>query len=105
MKARSDSVGDAPAIRAYCSVGALAKVAGVHTSLLRRRLIAAGAQLVRDGRTAIVPLDEIKRRLRAMWACLVAQEAARGGAEQGEVVRGEAKVAKRAARVSRERLS
>ena len=104
MNPRSDNVGGAPPIRAFYSLGALAKIAGVHTGFLRRMLIAAGVVFVRNGRTAIVPLSEIERCAPGIWRCLVSMQAALMAAEKQNVNGKEANVARRAARVTRAKL-
>ena len=84
MRARSDTAraragADAPLeVQAVYSVAALARVANVTPHLLRRVLRANGVELVRAGRSLLVPLSEIESKIPPLWESLKAVEAMRG---------------------------
>ena len=75
MHARSDVAREgALEVQAMYSVAALARVANVTPSLLRRVLRANGVELVRAGRAALVPLSEIEIKIPPLWESLKAAE-------------------------------
>lgn len=78
MKRRTDGATAQPRLRAYYGVGALAALARVHRHSLRRLLEASGVTLVRSGRSALVPLCEIRAKIPSLYESLRILEAARG---------------------------
>jgi hypothetical protein len=72
-------------VRAVYSIGALAHAVGVTRHLMLRLLRANKVDLVRAGRTLLVPLSEIETRIPTLWRGILAAEAVR--AEAREVAR------------------
>ena len=78
MRARRDVTRDGPLeLQAVYSVAALARVANVTPHLLRRVLRANGVELVRAGRSLLVPLSEIESKIPPLWESIKAVEALR----------------------------
>ena len=66
-------------VQALYSIAAIARVANVTPSLLRRVLRANGVELVRAGRAVLVPLSEIETKIPPLWESLKAAEMLRAG--------------------------
>jgi hypothetical protein len=67
-------------IRALYLVPILARACGVTQGRMARLLRANGVAFVRSGRSIIVPLSELRRRVPALWDSLVAAERLRAEA-------------------------
>jgi hypothetical protein len=67
-------------VRALYPVPILARACGVTQQRMARLLRANGVALVHSGRSIIVPLSEIRRRIPALWDSLVTAERLRAEA-------------------------
>ena len=80
MHRRTDMRPEPLEVQALYSIPALARVAKVTRQAMRRLILSNGLSLVRAGRTVLVPLSEIQRKLPLVWDSLLAAETLRAAA-------------------------
>jgi hypothetical protein len=61
-------------IQAFYTIAELARLAGMTRQTMGRLLLANGLAMQRVGRTAIVPMSEVERKLPLVWESLLALE-------------------------------
>lgn len=87
MRTRGGIRQGAPVAKAVYSIAELASIGNVTRQSLGRLLRACGIEFVHAGRTALVPLSEIRKRIPPLWESLVAtgrvQRMAEGTDEAG----------------------
>jgi hypothetical protein len=82
MQRRKDMLHANLEVRALYSITLLARLANVTRQLLRRLHQSSGVQLVHIGRTALVPMSEIEKRIPLLWESLCSVERAGGRGEE-----------------------
>jgi hypothetical protein len=74
MRARNGISRQLPVVRAVYSIAELASIGNVSRQSLGRLLEACGIEFVYAGRTALVPLSEIERKIPPLWESILASE-------------------------------
>jgi hypothetical protein len=74
MRARGGIPRQVPVARAVYSIAELASIGNVSRQSLGRLLDACGIEFVYAGRTALVPLSEIRRKIPPLWESILAAE-------------------------------
>ena len=82
MRARSDRASPILQVQAGYSLRTLARAAGITHQTLLRLLQANGVEVIRGGRSMLVPLTELETHMPLLWRNIVAAERVRADARE-----------------------